>query len=238
MYEINLEKIKSQISVTESLELIDKVDINVNNIMIHTNEITCKDDRTNLFHKLGKFEIKIPYECYNECRIAEFIRINVKGKRTRAFSNRNMNAPHIFENGKVCWGNARASVKTACLDSELYLLSLSIIEFLRTANIDDTAGGYIDSWKIDFKGKVDKKILKNDIRRLKNKKILNENVIKYMIKGHKIYFTKYNVNYCSWISRQGNIKILDGNLNIHTKKFRFFRQNYIDDTDVCFYLSK
>jgi hypothetical protein len=113
-------------------------------VHVYTKNLYAIDERTNKYHDIGTFYIKIgmvssTYDTSNTVNIT-----NTKHKISAYESA--MNAPHVFSNGKICHGSLAKGMVEAYARKDLFQLIYQLILFLQTANTDDSAGKYIDRW--------------------------------------------------------------------------------------------
>lgn len=110
-------------------------------IEVHTDEICVVDPRTKILHSIGEFKILA-----NITR-AELTRWHNKTRSVDAFRHK-CQAPHVWEDGRACLGNA-GPMMTQLLSSGMLLEYIGIvIEFVTTVNVDDPAGSRIDRWPV------------------------------------------------------------------------------------------
>jgi hypothetical protein len=71
--------------------------------------------------------------------------INTK-RKVEAFAGQKMNAPHVFADGHLCYGNITFGMIEAYKSRNLFDMIMQLIIFLQSANLDDAAGKYLTSW--------------------------------------------------------------------------------------------
>lgn len=117
-------------------------------VHIFTNEFNVQDPRTNLFHNLGNFYIRLNMMNQNY-DASESVSIKNLKHTVRAWSGAgSMEAPHIFNGGKMCHGNLINSIKEHYADRDLYGVVMDLIIFLESVNVNDPAGACIDRWPV------------------------------------------------------------------------------------------
>lgn len=129
-----------------ALPQIRSIFVQDNKVHIYTNEFNVEDPRTNKIHNLGNFYINLNMmsSSYNA---NESISIKNMKHTVKAWSGSGtMEAPHIFNGGKMCHGNLINSIKEHYADRDLYAVVMDLIIFLESVNVNDPAGACIDKW--------------------------------------------------------------------------------------------
>lgn len=126
---LNLKKVLS-ISLKD-----DTVNINTKNLYVNVGD---------KWYDIGTFLITIginsnKYDENNTIKI-------VNTKHTINGYENNMNAPHVFSDGRICHGNLGNQLITSYRNRDLYSLVYQIIIFLESVNTSDAAGKYVVNW--------------------------------------------------------------------------------------------
>jgi hypothetical protein len=115
-------------------------------VNVYTKNIYVLHETTKKFHDIGTFHIAIGMygSSYNT---SETVKIFNTKHQVHAFHEA-MQAPHVFEDGHLCHGNAVGPMIDAYKRRDLYQMVLMLIMFLENANLDDPAGVYIGNWPV------------------------------------------------------------------------------------------
>ncbi|MBP9772135.1 MAG: hypothetical protein KBD16_04435, partial [Candidatus Pacebacteria bacterium] len=108
-------------------------------IKIFTDTLYCVDPRTEKRHEIGKFRIDI----YIEGGVRWF---NLD-RQVNAHSG-GMQAPHVFNDGHACLGNASEIFPQLIASYEFAAAAMVAIQFIESVNINDQAGMHIDKWPL------------------------------------------------------------------------------------------
>lgn len=113
-------------------------------VNVYTKNIYVYHEKNKTWHDVGTFHIQIGmYSAKYDT--ARTVRIFNTKHQIHAF-NEQMQAPHVFEDGHLCHGNATAPMIDAYKRRDMYQMVLMLIMFLEAANLDDSAGGYLNRW--------------------------------------------------------------------------------------------
>jgi hypothetical protein len=126
----------------DSLDKIVKLDILKNKICIYTSLLLSKDSRTKKIHEIGEFRIEIDPTGSSGSGGVRFYNLT---RKVNASSSR-MNAPHVYNDGHACLGNAESSIVEMVRRRQIVELIQYLIAFLETANTEDSAGAHINKW--------------------------------------------------------------------------------------------
>jgi hypothetical protein len=136
----NLLKIKS----------IKNIRIDGEKIVVWTNMIYCKDDRHGTIHEIGEFKIMLNIDkevvAHDDGDNSSIV---VYENLTRKVTNNEfdgMEAPHVFDSGRACWGNHYKLIRNLAINNEIIPLILQSIRFLEYANTRDAAGSQVCAW--------------------------------------------------------------------------------------------
>lgn len=120
---------------------VKDVTIDGNNIVVYTDVLYCRDDRTGYIHEIGAFKIELPItngfspRWFNETR------------KVDAFQG-SQQAPHIWADGSACLGNTAALFSDLFSRRQFALAAQLAIEFVESANTSDSAGKRVNQWPI------------------------------------------------------------------------------------------
>jgi len=125
------------------LEVPKILDVRVSDgvIKVFTDTLYCIDSRTGKRHEIGAFRIEINPELEVPVRWHNLTR-KVDGY------SRGMNAPHVHPDGKACLGNMAEVIPQLVADYEFAALAMVCIQFVESANVDDSAGKHINKWPL------------------------------------------------------------------------------------------
>jgi hypothetical protein len=108
------------------------------NIVVLTEVLNCKDDRTGRMHEIGAFQILIPF-AGDSPRWKNLTR-TVSGYQG------GQHAPHVWSDGRACLGNT-ADLFPDLIGKGQYAIAAQLaIEFVQTANTSDPAGKHVNQW--------------------------------------------------------------------------------------------
>ncbi|MCK5085666.1 hypothetical protein KAK05_03070, partial [Candidatus Parcubacteria bacterium] len=141
-YALEFDKLMGSRGVT-NIEVDDK------KIKVFTDTLYCTDPRTDILHEIGEFRIEISFNGKEDCVRWFNLTRNIDGNKS------NMQAPHVFKNGKACLGNAAEIFPELIANFEFAAVALVAIQFIESVNTDDSAGKHIDSWPIAKKYRRD-----------------------------------------------------------------------------------
>jgi len=128
----------------ESLLKIPKVkDVRVegSNIIVMTETLNCRDDRTGNWHEIGAFRIALPIRDGKSPNWKNLTR-TVSGYKS------GQNAPHIWADGTACLGNTQQLFPDLLEKGQFAIAAQLAIEFVETANTSDSAGKHINQWPV------------------------------------------------------------------------------------------
>ena len=122
-----------------ALNHVTGVDIKDKAVHVNTDKIFVDDPRTKRKHELGCFRIEIDSGNNRQVRIFNTTR------KIRAYE-RDMQAPHVFHDGRPCLGDLVQSLPEAQAKHDYSTIALLCIMFLENVNTDDPAGKYVHYW--------------------------------------------------------------------------------------------
>ena len=141
-YALEFDKLMGSRGVT-NIEVDDK------KIKVFTDTLYCTDPRTDILHEIGEFRIEISFNGKEDCVRWFNLTRDINGNMP------DMQAPHVFKNGKACLGNAAEIFPELIANFEFAAVALVAIQFIESVNTDDSAGKHIDSWPIAKKYRRD-----------------------------------------------------------------------------------
>jgi hypothetical protein len=121
------------------------MNISGESVNVYTKNIYAKDERSKKWHDIGTFHIKIGMHS-NTYDIQNTVIIKNTKHQIKAFSDHQMQAPHVFPEGYICHGTLSSGMTNAYKKRDLYQLVFQLILFLGQANTDDAAGKYVNCW--------------------------------------------------------------------------------------------
>lgn len=120
---------------------VKDVKVNRDYIVVTTEILNCKDPRDQVLHEIGAFDIYIPISQHNAVIWKNLTR-RVNG------DYRNMNAPHVNNEGLACLGNVK-DVFPALIARREFAAAIEVaIAFVESVNVDDKWGKYINQWPL------------------------------------------------------------------------------------------
>ena len=119
-------------------------DVNISNgiITVFTDILYCVDPRTDKRHEIGAFRIEIYTDGSNDGVHWYNLTRLVEGYK------KEMQAPHVFPDGKACLGSAQEVFPELIANYEFAAVAMLAIQFVESVNTDDSAGKHIDKWPI------------------------------------------------------------------------------------------
>lgn len=120
------------------VKYVKDVQVEKNAIVIYTDILNCKDERTGILHEIGAFRIALPFtgsmpSWKNQTRL-------VNGMKER------QHAPHVWPDGTACLGNTADIFPKLFAQRQWSIAAQLAIEFVQAANTSDSAGKHISSW--------------------------------------------------------------------------------------------
>lgn len=117
---------------------VKDVKVDGRNIVVYTDVLYCKDDRSGYLHEIGAFRIELPLggaspRWFNQTRRVTGI---AEGQH----------APHVYSDGHACLGNTADVFRRLLRDHQFAIAAQYAIEFVEQANTADPAGKRIDNW--------------------------------------------------------------------------------------------
>lgn len=137
------EKLIAELLRLETLPKVKKVQIYPTKVCIYTEPILCKDSRSNKIHEIGRFRLDLE----PSARSSHGVKFCNLTRKVKGLQDR-MNAPHVYEDGHACFGNAEEGVMEYLRKKEFVELTQYLIAFLESANINDGAGCHVNNWPV------------------------------------------------------------------------------------------
>lgn len=136
------DKFKKEIRLIEKHKSCKKIsfDSEESRICIETNDLIIHEPITEKNFFLGNMVIYIPTNTEYE-----IIMENPKNQRL-GYDDQMMNHPHTFNSGLSCFGNISTQIVLYRNTYDYYALYLLLLSFLKTCNINDSAGMFVASW--------------------------------------------------------------------------------------------
>lgn len=133
----------------EALLNIPKVkDVKVEgkSVIVLTELLHCKDDRTGYIHEIGAFSIELPMGGSSPKWTNLTRRISTP-KASQYHLSRDQHAPHVWGDGSACLGNTRDIFSKLLRDRQFAIAAQLAIEFVESANTaDDGSGAWVHLW--------------------------------------------------------------------------------------------
>jgi len=117
---------------------VKDVKVERDTIVILTDVLNCRDERTNLYHEIGAFKIELPMNS-NQPRWTNLTR-RVSGMKE------GMHAPHVWDTGHACLGNTSDIFPKLFAQRQWSIAAQLAIEFVQSANTADAAGKHVNRW--------------------------------------------------------------------------------------------
>ena len=135
---IHQETIGAEYDNLLNIPKVKDVRVEGKNIVVVTDILYCRDDRSGRYHEIGAFEILIPFA-------GDGPRWKNLTRRVTGYQER-QNAPHVWSDGRACLGNT-ADLFPDLINKGQYAIAAQLaIEFVQTANTSDPAGKMVHNW--------------------------------------------------------------------------------------------
>ncbi len=109
-------------------------------IVVFTEILNCRDNRTGYLHEIGAFKIELPFG--GTSPIWTNLTRRVHGYKA------DQHSPHIWAEGNACLGNAPSIFPDLFANRQFAVAAPIAIEFVENANTNDPAGKHISSWPL------------------------------------------------------------------------------------------
>lgn len=135
---VNLDEFGIEYENLMKVKYVKDVQVENNAIVIYTDILNCKDERTGILHEIGAFRIALPFtgvmpSWKNQTRL-------VNGMKA------GQHAPHVWPDGTACLGNTADIFPKLFAQRQWSIAAQLAIEFVQAANTSDSAGKHISSW--------------------------------------------------------------------------------------------
>ena len=134
-----IDPICSEIEDIKNNENCESVTFLNNYIYARTKDLYITEPTTSRKFYLGKMFFQIPLDTSNDIYIWNLTKQRV------AYSG-NMQHPHIFSDGKACFGNTDSMLSQFLNNQQYNAVFCTLLSFCQTANIDDEAGVRLAEW--------------------------------------------------------------------------------------------
>ena len=138
------EKALKNYNETLALNKVSSINIEDGLVHVYTHNLYAKDERNGSWHDIGTFHIQIGM-LSNDYDTSNTVRVYNTKHQINAYQE-GMQAPHIFNDGRICHGNLAIGMVASYKNRNLYEMVLQLILFLQLANTDDVAGAFINKW--------------------------------------------------------------------------------------------
>lgn len=159
--EIEKEKVDKMYNDLYKNEKIHFIETEGNMVHVVTKKLYLTDEKTNIKHYVGVFDIKIDMNT----RSGSGGGLTMQNLHFKTHGYReNMNAPHVWEGGSACMGNLASQLPPMIAAFEIDVCIGLVINFLEAANSSDGAGQYAYRWPIalyEYQSEEIKKKFKN-----------------------------------------------------------------------------
>lgn len=126
-----------------SIRCVNNVEVNGDVVNVFTDTIYCMDDRTNLWHEIGRFRIEINLGQYANVKFFNLDRM------VNGFAGNTCHHPHVFHiKGEACLGTVKEIFPSLLATYEVAAIIVVAIQFLESANTQDGAGAHINAWPL------------------------------------------------------------------------------------------
>lgn len=127
-----------------SINQVSYIDMSDDYLNVYTNNLYAMDPRSNKWHDIGTFRIRIKINSQDYDTASTVQIFNTKHQISGLTDG--MHAPHVFSTGLVCHGNMITNITSAYKERNMYQVINLILIFLQSVNVDDSAGRYINNW--------------------------------------------------------------------------------------------
>ncbi len=135
---VNLDEFGIEYENLMKVKHVKDVKVEGNAVVIYTDILNCKDERTGILHEIGAFRISLPFTGTMP---------NWKNlTRTVDGMKAGQHAPHVWPDGSACLGNTADIFPKLFAQRQWSIAAQLAIEFVQAANTADAAGKHISSW--------------------------------------------------------------------------------------------
>ena len=137
---VNLDEFGIEYENLMKVKYVKDVKVEGSAIVIYTDILNCKDERTGRLHEIGAFRISLPFTG---------VMPNWKNlTRTVNGMKAGQHAPHVWPDGSACLGNTADIFPKLFAQRQWSIAAQLAIEFVQAANTSDSAGKHISSWPL------------------------------------------------------------------------------------------
>ncbi len=135
---VNLDEFGIEYENLMKVKYVKDVKVEGNAIVIYTDILDCKDERTHIMHEIGAFKISLPFT--GSMPSWKNLTRTVNGMKA------GQHAPHVWPDGTACLGNTADIFPKLFAQRQWSIAAQLAIEFVQAANTSDAAGKHISSW--------------------------------------------------------------------------------------------
>lgn len=135
---VNLDEFGIEYENLMKVKYVKDVKVEGNAIVIYTDILNCRDERTGILHEIGAFKIMLPFT--GSMPNWKNLTRTVNGMKA------GQHAPHVWPDGNACLGNTADIFPKLFAQRQWSIAAQLAIEFVQAANTSDAAGKYISSW--------------------------------------------------------------------------------------------
>ena len=146
----------------KKLKDVSKVYVSNGFIYVHTYNILAYNSKTLLSHAIGRLIIKLPLDDVSSpikiLNISNIISLNT------------YNAPHVYPDGHMCYGNIAESITQSRIDQNYFATISLVLSIIKNPNMEDGGGGWVYKFPVinkqeekKYKEETIQKEMNNDI---------------------------------------------------------------------------
>ncbi len=135
---VNLDEFGIEYENLMKVKYVKDVKVEGNAIVIYTDILNCRDERSGILHEIGAFKIMLPFT--GSMPNWKNLTRTVNGMKA------GQHAPHVWPDGNACLGNTADIFPKLFAQRQWSIAAQLAIEFVQAANTSDAAGKYISSW--------------------------------------------------------------------------------------------
>ena len=135
---VNLDEFGIEYENLMKVKYVKDVKVEGDAVVIYTDVLNCKDERTGILHEIGAFRIRLPFT--GTMPNWKNLTRTVNGMKA------GQHAPHVWPDGSACLGNTADIFPKLFQQRQWSIAAQLAIEFVQAANTSDHAGKYISSW--------------------------------------------------------------------------------------------
>ena len=135
---VNLDEFGLEYENLMKVKYVKDVKVEGNAIVVFTDILNCKDERSGILHEIGAFRIALPFT--GTMPSWKNLTRTVNGMKA------GQHAPHVWPDGTACLGNTAEIFPKLFAQRQWSIAAQLAIEFVQAANTSDSAGKHISSW--------------------------------------------------------------------------------------------